>query len=571
MSVEDISCNFLLPIEFCKNKKEVFENLYNDLELLKSNNSSKNSFYSKLFSPITPHGKLLLQRWSKYYTSNVGFLKDSQKLYKNYINVNSNPKLCVKAYDLWKKTSEDENFKEKYHYIEWEKCLWLNKSSSFLLILSFYSILSPVLNLIAPIIILIIPFLIIKIMKIPITVSSYVMVLKKQLDKHSFGQLFTRFSKVSFSQRIYLLMCFGMYVYNIYQNIISCYQFYTNTHFINNYFKTMKQYIKYTKNKLENYIALIKNLKTHAKHKEYLLANLNEIYILSDTLSHIPNATINPLKLKSMGFTMKQFYLMNNSKKLQNILKFSFGFNGYLDNLNGLKIKINNKNIRPATFTKKSNIKLKNCYYPMIKGKIIKNTVDISNNIIITGPNAAGKTTLLKTIIINILITQQLGLGFYDKCKISPVDYLHCYLNIPDTSARDSLFQAEARRCNNILTLINKYPNKKHFCIFDELYSGTNPYEAIASAYSYLDFISINKNVKFVLTTHFIKLCKLFKKNSKINNYNMETHLNNKDVANYLYKLIPGISKIKGGVTVLKNLGYPQKIINKTKEILCKM
>ena len=86
-----------------------------------------------------------------------------------------------------------------------------------------------------------------------------------------------------------------------------------------------------------------------------------------------------------------------------------------------------------------------------------------------------------------------------------------------------------------------------------------------------LDFISINKNVKFVLTTHFIKLCKLFKKNSKINNYNMETHLNNKDVANYLYKLIPGISKIKGGVTVLKNLGYPQKIINKTKEVLCKM
>ena len=82
MSVEDISCNFLLPIEFCKNKKEVFENLYNDLELLKSNNSSKNSFYSKLFSPITPHGKLLLQKWSKYYTSNVDFLKAEKFLKK---------------------------------------------------------------------------------------------------------------------------------------------------------------------------------------------------------------------------------------------------------------------------------------------------------------------------------------------------------------------------------------------------------------------------------------------------------------------------------------------------------
>ena len=52
--------------------------------------------------------------------------------------------------------------------------------------------------------------------------------------------------------------------------------------------------------------------------------------------------------------------------------------------------------------------------------------------------------------------------------------------------------------------------------IFDELFSGTNPYEAISSAYSYLNHISNNKNVKFMLTTHYLKLCDLLKSNKKI-------------------------------------------------------
>ena len=73
---------------------------------------------------------------------------------------------------------------------------------------------------------------------------------------------------------------------------------------------------------------------------------------------------------------------------------------------------------------------------------------------IITGPNAAGKTTLLKTTTINIILSQQWGCGFYRKCSISPYSHIHCYLNIPDTSGRDSLFQAEARRCKEILDAI---------------------------------------------------------------------------------------------------------------------
>ena len=95
---------------------------------------------------------------------------------------------------------------------------------------------------------------------------------------------------------------------------------------------------------------------------------------------------------------------------------------------------------------------------------------------------------------------------------LNPYDYIHCYINIPDTSSRDSLFQAEVRRCKNILENIEKHKKDRHFCIFDELFSGTNPYEAISSGYGYLKYISKNNKNTFILTTHYIKLCNLFKK-----------------------------------------------------------
>ena len=406
-------------------------------------------------------------------------------------------------------------------------------------------------------------------MKVPITAASYTKILLEQLDKHSFGQLFTRFGDVPPSQRIYLVLCFGMYVYNIYQNVLSCYQFYRNTYFINTYFKKITNYIKHTREQLNEYLSLISSYKTFYTYKNYLINKSKELDVLYKTLSSIPSARFNPFYLNAMGFVMKQFYLMNNSKPIADLLYFSFAFNGYIDNIEGLSNKIQKKQIRPAKIinSKKNIVQFKDTFYPLIEGDIIKNDIDISHNIIITGPNAAGKTTLLKTTLLNILITQQFGFGFYRKATLSPFHFIHCYLNIPDTSSRDSLFQAEARRCGKILQLIEDHPGKRHFCIFDELYSGTNPFEAIASAYSYLNYLKRKPQVSFMLTTHFIRLCNLFLKKNHIKNYNMETTIA-KNIPTYSYKLMPGISKIKGGICVLRNLGYPEEILKETEKMI---
>ena len=73
-----------------------------------------------------------------------------------------------------------------------------------------------------------------------------------------------------------------------------------------------------------------------------------------------------------------------------------------------------------------------------------------------------------------------------------------------------------------------------------------------------------------MLTTHYIRLCELLKNHKAISNYNMETTIINNN-ANYTYKIIKGISQIKGAVIVLKQLNYPNEILEKADNIMKKI
>ena len=200
----------------------------------------------------------------------------------------------------------------------------------------------------------------------------------------------------------------------------------------------------------------------------------------------------------------------------------------------------------------------------MKDNKPVKNTIKLKKSLIVTGPNASGKTTTIKTTLINIIFTQQFGCGFYDAAQLAPFRHIHCYLNIPDTSGRDSLFQAEARRCKEILDCISENPKESHICGFDELYSGTNPEEAETSATSFMMYLQKYKGVTSLLTTHFVKVCKNLDKIKTIKNYKMVAEINANKMIVYTYKMAPGISEVKGGINVLTNLNYPKEIIDRS-------
>ena len=568
-----------LPIEYQIDSFKLNNNIITDLELVETIDIDKtninNSIYQHIFSPTTEFGNIICKKLPLVYTTNKKYLKDTQQLVKQYcINNNNNNYNFTNIINTYKEIKDETGFCEKYMYIEWEHVKFLNTNPLFLQILSIYSLASPLLSLFLPIILLVIPFFILKIKGIEINIEQYTTILKGLIGNHAIGKFFTKFNDVDIREKAYILMSVAFYFFSIYQNILTCIKFYNNITKIHNYLFNLRDYIDYTIKIMDNYLLVSSNLQTYLGFNQEVLRNKSYLEQIKKDLYKITPFSINISKIFEIGHIMEQFYKVFDDSQFNNVLLFSFGFNGYIDCLIGLSNKVSNNQINFVTFSKNKTT-FKNSYYPaLIDKNPVKNTCDLSKNIIITGPNASGKTTILKTCLINIILSQQFGCGTYKSGKLTPFKYIHCYLNIPDTSGRDSLFQAEARRCKEIIDCINtnKKKDDTHFCVFDELYSGTNPDEAVVSAAAFMEYLYSFKNVTSMLTTHYINLCsQLEKNNSKVMiNCHMGTikDISKENVFNYTYILEKGISSVKGGLKVLLDMDYPNEILEKTKSKL---
>ena len=562
---------FNMPISYIKDKHELKKNISTDLELINTVDSSSNPIYSFCLNTDNDVSKKLSEQMINYYTSDVNFLKDNQKLIKDYVRpetrytkLSSNYKNIV---EIWNELKMESGFREKYYYVDWEVIEFLNKSEIFLQFMSLYNLFSPIFSLMVPIIILIIPFFILKMKGIPLDVSEYISVLKTVAQSNAIGKLFTvNFSEINAQERIYILVSAAFYLFSIYQNIMVCVRFNNNMKTIHNHFRIINSYLDNTIYSMENYLHFSKELNTHKDFNNNLIQKINTLKNINEKLKSITEYSLyNIEKFKEIGRVLKYFYELHSEKEYEDAIMYSLGFNGYIDCIEGLQNNIAERKMNFATFI--SNTKkgvFRNSYYACLKdNNPVKNTIKFNKNQIITGPNASGKTTILKSTLINIIFTQQFGCGFYDSAKFAPFKHIHCYLNIPDTSGRDSLFQAEARRCKDILDIIRDNKDETHFCAFDELYSGTNPEEAESSATAFMLYLQKYKTVSSLLTTHFVKVCKKLEKIKGIENCKMVTKKINEKLK-YTYKMESGISEVKGGINVLTEMDYPKEIIENT-------
>ena len=586
---------FELPIETIYDKIQINENIINDLELKNFKDNSNvdisdtnrefevnTNLYYSLLNPNNLFQKIITNKWCNYYTNNLEYLNDTQNIIKNFKNVVkfnseiSNNEIYFEPEDnLYNSCEEifyDKRFINNYQFIDIPYLNKYNNNETVMQVLSIHNLASPIINLFIPIILLFLPFLIIKLQNIPITIETYINHLKSLFQNHIIGEFFLNFSEASITTKIYLIFSFGLYIFQMYQNYSWCKKYYKNIKYIHEVLFNIKNYIKYSidnMHNLLNYTNICKSYNKFNNNTKYYLNILNNYYF---ELSKIKIYKINFNKILELGFIMKSFYKLYNDENIIKSLYYSFGCNGYIQNITNIQNNIKKKNINFCNFISDNSnkkTKFKNIYYGELNKykdiSIIKNSLTLKNNLVLTGPNAAGKTTLLKSIIFNIILCQQIGCGFFDKANVKLYDFIHCYINIPDTSGRDSLFQAEAKRCKNILKIIQNNENKKHLCVFDELYSGTNPDDAITSAYHYLNYINMNNNVNYILTTHYHKLCKKLE-NKKTKNYHMAINRNKEcDDFSFTYKLKKGICNFKGGIKIFKELEYPADIINSIK------
>lgn len=549
---------FKLPIQFDKKVKSIEKATIDELDII----DGEDPIYPTIFEMNTEYQKLNLESIAKYYTTNKKYIKQTSKLLKS--SFSKTPE-SSEIMELMKDVETETGFIDKYNYVDWDSLKFLNNNSKFLQALSLYELSSPVLSLALPVILLIVPFFIIRLQGYSMNFTTYYDVLKKVLKNHSIGQIFS-FNEASLDKRIFMIISLLFYFVQVYYNFQSCKKFIHNFKLIHQKITIVEKYLTETKSVILNTIKKLENYSEYSAFKQDLDLTLENIERLLKRYSKITQCSYKIHKVSEIGHIMKCFYEIYNEDWVIETINYSMHLNSYIDTMNHIHSLYKSNKINKCNISK-NKISMKNAYYPTyIDRDPIKNNIKVDKNVIITGPNASGKTTLIKTTFINLLFSQQFGVGFYEKANIQVFDNFKCYINIPDTSGRDSLFQAEARRCKNIIdNIVNN--NTKSFCIFDELFSGTNPYEAIGAATGFLDYLNTHKNITYMITTHFLDLCKNMDDDNQCKNICMGVNANNSKIE-YTYKINDGISNVKGALHVLKELNYPQIIIDRAESIL---
>jgi tRNA A37 threonylcarbamoyladenosine biosynthesis protein TsaE len=211
---------------------------------------------------------------------------------------------------------------------------------------------------------------------------------------------------------------------------------------------------------------------------------------------------------------------------------------------------------------------------PILKNDQISNPINLNKNIIVTGPNAGGKTTYVKTILANVILGQTIGITYSLRSQMILYDTINSFMRVSDILGTRSYFEAEAEYC---LNMINKAvdisaQNKMGLFLMDEPMHSTPPTEGMATAYAVIEYLSKLDGITLIITTHFHKLVKLEELYPKkfINLSVDAIPYNNKYI--FPYKIKRGFSYLCIAIELLDIKEFPSIIIDnaiKMKNKIC--
>ncbi len=199
----------------------------------------------------------------------------------------------------------------------------------------------------------------------------------------------------------------------------------------------------------------------------------------------------------------------------------------------------------------------------------VANDVLLDNNgqqiIIITGPNMAGKSALLRQTALIVLMAQIGSFVPAESASIGIVDKIFTRVGASDNiSMGESTFMVEMNEAASILNNLSE----RSLVLFDELGRGTSTYDGISIAWAIVEYIHEQRgHAKTLFATHYHELNEMEQSFSRIRNYNVSVREVNGKVI-FLRKLVRGGSEHSFGIHVAKLAGMPESIIIRANEIL---
>lgn len=201
------------------------------------------------------------------------------------------------------------------------------------------------------------------------------------------------------------------------------------------------------------------------------------------------------------------------------------------------------------------NIQAESVVHPLIKD-CTPNPIKVLKPTLLTGSNASGKSTYLKTIVINTLMVHTLGLCLAKKWKSKPL------FPVTSMALRDSIingesyFMAEIKSLKRIFSRVNN--EITCLCVIDEVLRGTNTIERIAAS-SQLLYALAHENTCIFAATHDIELTYIL--SNIYENKHFEEDISDDDIK-FDYKLKDGKATSRNAIKLLKLMGFDNDIVN---------
>lgn len=230
-------------------------------------------------------------------------------------------------------------------------------------------------------------------------------------------------------------------------------------------------------------------------------------------------------------------------------------------------LAIEKKYVRPQLT---NHFKIIGSRHPVLEQKtfheFVSNTVDLpaSQTVVLTGPNMAGKSTLMRQLALTVLLTQSGCFVPADRAELPLFNKMFTRMGAGDLLSKGlSTFMLEMTETAEIL----EKADDKSFIILDEIGRGTATFDGMSLAQAILEFLTVEKKPLLFSATHYQELTQLANKHPSVRNASMAIREEEGNI-HFLYLLKQGPASKSYGIQVARLAGLPESVLNRADQLL---
>ncbi|MFA6979167.1 MAG: hypothetical protein WC209_07550 [Ignavibacteriaceae bacterium] len=301
-------------------------------------------------------------------------------------------------------------------------------------------------------------------------------------------------------------------------------------------------------------IAEIEFLKNKKNVLTSLKKKLGYLVIDKEHLNELAVVAIEYLNMFLLFDIIAYYRSANTLREYQNDIRLVFETVANLDVSISVASYLEEKTLYSSPiFNNSGEISFRDLYHPLIDNAIPNSVDNIASSILITGSNMSGKTTFIKTIGINFILSQTFYFSLSDEFNIPNYFIKSAIRRNEDLEEGKSYFFVEIETLLEFIKLSQE--KEKYLFLVDEIFRGTNTIERLASSTAVLKFLDSNSRV--FVTTHDIELQDLLENNFKMYHFSEQVE---KGKFFFNYKIKEGPCSSGNAIKLLEIMHYPTSI-----------